>query len=198
MRDKTVIKLITRKQGYERIISLPTLKLQQSSFYSGMLSCCQDQPLPLPFPFPQEYNKALPHYIDYCHHDDKIKVKINKLKVCFELADYLGDDKFLAVLTQCLIRAWPSCLSVLESLHLGIQQNICLYLPLEFVPIEIRSDNLFMSRWLSRNEGKKILGPYNCVYPTYKPLPRRRRYTSPYDTMFLTGNTMRILLGTYM
>jgi len=154
-------------KGLHGIVSLPLDKLSQTSFYGGLLSCyyhCQQDNTILPFP--TQHSQALPHYLDYCHHNNKIKVRVRKLKLCFDLAHYLGDDGFFQALVQCLVRSWPTSNTVIEQCTEPIQRQIYLSLPLMFVTECYRYDDKFVNQWNRLNLNKRITGPYDANYRT--------------------------------
>jgi len=162
--------LLKTSDGAERKIGLPVYRLEQSTFYSDMMKCyCNGEILP----FPSEYNKSLPHYIDYCYHGDSIKVKVHKLRLCFELANFLGDDKFLKVLIGRASLAWPACIPMLNSLPYNIQYNISQQLTGYVVGKEYNNNKiLFFNIPDTRSKGQKLglvrRTPQTKIKPSYQ------------------------------
>jgi len=160
------VKITVERQdgkGLNTVVSLPLDKLRQSSLYGGLLECySQDDVLP----FPTQYNSALPHYIDYCHHDNKIRVTVRRLKMCFDLAHFLGDNGFFQALVQCLIRAWPVSSTIIDQCNETIQRQVYMSLPFMYIPACYRHDSTFVLCWIRANLDKEITGPYEVKYRT--------------------------------
>jgi len=189
----TYIQIQTKTRINERI-SLPTDKLAKSIFYSGLFECYHDNNN-IVYPFPNQYIDVLPVYIDYCHHDNKIRVQLRKLKLCFNLAHYLGDDDFLQVLIQCISRSWPSSTKVIEMLDSNIQRDIYLSLPFMFIPTRYRYNSTFVTQWLIKNDEKRILGPYNTIYRTHIRLCCFNEQHCHGIDLGLTGINSHIIVG---
>jgi len=177
--ETVYIEVVTKKKGVRDKISLPIDKLVRSTFYCDLInynssSLLSSQLSPklicqrniMIYPFPQQYIDALPVYINYCHHGHNIKVNVRKLKVCFDLAHYLGDEVFVDVLTNRVFKSWPSSIKVIQSLMDIYQRDIYLRFPFMFIPELYRHESNFVMSWLIKNGKHDIVGPYNLLLST--------------------------------
>jgi len=162
-----------------RQVDIATNVINNSCYFKDLL-CFMQIPHDGSILFPPQYNEVVDVYLEYSKvnnhtdvvtHQTQTKVykhyKPNKLKLAFELCHYLSDDKFLVWLIELALGMWDKVVSdnnnVIDSLHLNIQRDIYLHIPLCFVPITFQGSNgdsccqqvdIFMRDWLTINKDK--------------------------------------------